>query len=176
MQPAGGASGSASVAGTLSGGHCSLFTRSDATSLIGQPNLTTGLPPITASSGTKLDTCMYSNVDIGSRSAKMLGYGAVKYPNGAAAAASAKAVLTKAESAAMNSPREFPAPDLPAGTRDSVWQSSASNGIPSITVAATVSNVGRYLVWAEGGGTVNPLRAEQIARSVAKVLVDKAGG
>lgn len=183
VHPTGGASISASVSGSaqasapaLAAGHCSLYTRSDATALIGKPNLTAGLPPISASGGTSLDTCMYSNVNIGSRSAKMLGYGAVKYPNNAAAAAKAKSALAKAESAAMNKPQEFPAPDLPAGTRDSVWKTAAPSGIPSVTVAATVSNVGRYLVWAEGGGTVNTQQAERIARTVAKAVVDKAGG
>lgn len=163
---------SASV--TFTGGHCSIYPRSQAAALIGTPNLTTGLPKVTAPGGTEIDTCMYGHADIASRSGSMLGYGVVKYSSNSAAAKAVHTALHNAESSASGAPRAFPAPGLPAGTRDGVWHASLMTGIPSVTLATVVTNLDNYLVWSDGGGTVNAQRAEQIALTVAAKLVAHA--
>ena len=165
----------AAPSATLASGHCVLYPRTQAAALIGTPNVTTGLPQITASGGAKVDSCVYGNVNVGSRSGKLLGYGAVKFSNNAAAAAAANSALKHAESEASNNPRAFPAAGLPSGTHDGVWKTNGSNGIPSITVAAVVTYSGKYMLWSEGGGTVGNKRSEQIALTVAKALASQAG-
>jgi hypothetical protein len=167
---------SASASATFTGGHCSVYPRSQAAALIGTPNITTGLPRVTAPGGTQIDTCMYGHADIASRSGSMLGYGVVRYSNDQQAASAVHAALHNAESSASGPAREFPAPGLPAGTRDGVWQASIMPGIPAVTLATVVSNVHNYVVWSDGGGTVAAQRAEQIAITVAEKLVSHAGG
>lgn len=159
----------------LTPGNCTLYTKADATKLIGAANPNPNLE-IGTNGGQKIDVCSYLNIkslqDIVGTS-----YAVVRYSDDATAFTNAKAVQTEMLSDANEhawSVDSISATVPGAGQVLGGYGTKVDQGI-TFTIAVVGTNVGPYLVVALGASTEGVSGAKNYALTVFKQLAAAVG-
>jgi hypothetical protein len=170
--------GSASPAPTvkaLAPGDCTLFTQADAVSLLGAVNDTNPLIPLDTGGGEKIDVCFYGNLQFPA-SISGTGYAVVRYDSPETAAAMVAQVRTEMLDSVAGyenwTVSDLTLPATGSGPVLGGYGTETEDGL-TFTLAVAGTNVGPYLVAADGGSTTSPDDAKRCVTTVLQKLVSQ---
>jgi hypothetical protein len=176
--PAPTTNGSATVTPTvkaLNPGNCTLYSKDQATSLLGVVNDTNPLIPINTAGGQQIDICFYG--DIAAPTVRGVGYAVVKYDS----ADTAQSMLAQVKSTMLDSAsdHDWPVTGLTVPTSGTGpvlggYGTKSEEGV-TFTLAVVGTNVGPYLVAVDSGSTVSAGDAQQNAVAVLQALLTAVG-
>jgi len=151
-------------------GNCTLYTKADATKLLGAVNDNNKALDIGTDGGTKVDVCAY--LDFTGQNLQGVSYAVVRYDSAATAFAEAKKVQTQmlGSAASNNWPVQTlttPAPG--AGQVLGGYGTKSDEGL-TYTIAVVGTNVGPYLVAALGASTESAGNAQKFALTLFQAL------
>jgi hypothetical protein len=159
----------------LTPGNCTIYTKADATTLLGGVNMNNKALDIGTDGGTKIDLCSYIDLK-GPQDIEGVSYAVVRYDSPATAFAEAKKVQsTMLESATEH---DWPVQGLttPAPGAGQVlggYGTKTDQGV-TYTIAVVGTNVGSYLVVALGASSASPDNAKKFALTVFQALSSAA--
>jgi hypothetical protein len=168
------ATGSTTAAATvkvLNPGNCTLYSKDQATALLGVVNDTNPLIPINTAGGQQIDVCFYG--DLGVPTVRGVGYAVVQYDS----AATAQSMLAQVKSDMLDSASShdwqvtgLTVPTTGTGPVLGGYGTKSEDGI-DFTLAVVGTNVGPYLVAVDSGSTVSAAEAQQNAVAVLQALL-----
>jgi hypothetical protein len=156
---------------TLTAGNCTLYSKSDAVSLIGGVNFANPALTVNTAGGQKIDVCSYLDLN-GAADIQGVSYAVVLYDSSTTAFAKAKQVQAEMLSDASEhswAVQSLTTPVPGAGPLLGGTGTKTDHGI-TYTIAVVGTNVGSYLVVALGASTRSPAAAKNFALSLFQAL------
>lgn len=160
----------------VAAGNCTLYTRSDAATLLGAVNFNNNALDIGTDGGTKIDQCSYLDLQ-GMQDLQGVSYAVVRYDSAGTAFTEATKLQTQmlGSAAANNWPvQSLTTPAPGAGQVLGGYGTKNDNGL-TYTMAVVGTNVGPYLVVALGASTQSPDNAKKFALTLFQALSAKVG-
>ena len=158
----------------VAAGNCTLYSRSDAATLLGAVNFNNKALDIGTDGGTTIDQCSYLDLQ-GVQNLQGVSYAVVRYDSAGTAFTEATKVQTEmlGDAAEHNWPvQSLTAPVPGAGQLLGGYGTKTDQGV-TYTIAVVGTNVGPYLVAALGASTEGPDKAKNFALTVFQALAAK---
>lgn len=160
----------------LTAGNCTLYSKADATALIGAVNMNNKALDIGTDGGTKIDLCSYLDLQ-GSQSVQGVSYAVVRYDSGDTAFAEVKKV--RADMLESAGEHDWPVQALTtqapgAGPVLGGYGTKTDEGV-TYTIAVVGTNVGPYLVVALGASSLGTDDAKRFAVTLFGALSAAVG-